>query len=138
MMSECRECDRSIPEGANFCPECGAPQNEQAARALESFTKRRIEELSPEELEELVDEDVTTQSKLADRLSYALGWATVVAGLAMLPSLASGFLLFGGIVILPPIRRLFERLAGEPPGVAPILALYLIGTGVGVGIFFLG
>jgi hypothetical protein len=127
-MTECRECERSIPESANFCPSCGAPQNEEAARALESFTKKRLAELSPEEREELLAEDGDTldRSDLANRLSYAVGWLTIVVGLATLPSLASAFLLFAGIIILPPIRRLIGRVVGTEPDLVPIVAVYTL------------
>lgn len=132
-MADCRSCDAQIPEDANFCPDCGAPQNERAARALESYIKRRIRELSPEELDEIREGE--TGGRLWDRISYAVGWATVVAGLAMLPAVASGFLLFGGLVSLPPIRRAIGRTAGNTPGLRPIALLYLTSVGTGVVLF---
>ena len=129
-MAECRSCDASIPADANFCPDCGAPQNERAARALESFLKRRIRELPPEEIDEI--REGTTGGTLWNRISYAVGWATIVAGLALLPAIASGFLLFGGLVALPPIRRAIGRTAGNTPGLRPIALLYLTSVGTGV------
>jgi len=132
-MADCRSCDASIPEGANFCPDCGAPQNEQAAGALESYIKRRIRELSTQELAEIRNEE--TGEELWNRISYAVGWATIVAGLALLPALASGFLLFGGLVALPPIRRGIGRTAGNTPGLRPIALLYLTSVGTGVVLF---
>lgn len=127
-MTECRECDRSIPESANFCPSCGAPQNEEAARALESFTKKRLAELSPEEREELIEDagDTLDRSDLTNRITYAIGWLTIVLGLATLPSIASAFLLFAGIVILPPIRRLIGTVVGTEPDLVPIVAFYTL------------
>jgi len=132
-MPDCRSCDKPTPEGANFCPHCGAPQNEQAAAALESFMERRIGELPPSEVREIAGQD--TGGVLWDRISYAVGWATVVAGLVMLPAVASGFMLFGGLIALPPIRRAIGRMLGNTPGVQPTALLYLTSVGTGVVLF---
>lgn len=127
-MSECRECDRQIPETSNFCPQCGAPQNEVAARALKEFTEERARELPAHELEQVLEDSHATRTELVSRLSYVLGWVTIVVGLTLVPALASVFLLLAGIVILPPIRRLVGRAVGTTPGVAPMGALYFLGV----------
>jgi hypothetical protein len=132
-MVECRECGKQMPEGSNFCPHCGAPQHERAAKALESYMKRRIRELSQQELEEI--RVGGTGDQLWSRVSYAVGWATIVVGLAMLPAIASGFVLFGGLITLPPIRRAIGRAVGGTPGVRPAALLYLTSVGIGVALF---
>lgn len=136
-MAECRECERQIPEDANFCSHCGAPQNEKAARALESFTKRRLEELPPDELETLLDERVSSSSKLESRISYALGWITLVVGLAMIPSLATIPVVLGGIVVLPPVRRLVGETVGRSPGTRVVGGVYVLIVGIGAALFWL-
>ena len=135
-MAECRECSRTIPEGSNFCPQCGAPQNEEAARALKEFTEKRTRELPPHELERILDDGQASRAELLGRLSYVLGWVTVVVALALLPALASVLFLLAGIVILPPIRRLVGRAIGTTPGLAPMGVLYLIAVVLGVVLFW--
>lgn len=126
-MAACRECDQSMPDESNFCPQCGAPQNEQAARALQEFTERKVHELSPEELEQLMAEDQsTTGGSLERRLRWVIGWVTVVVGLAFLP--AGVLFLLAGIWILPPIERLVRQeleLELDPQ---------LVAAGYGVGV----
>jgi hypothetical protein len=128
-MADCRECDSSMPDAANFCPSCGAPQNEEAARALERYIRRQMDELP-------ADGDGPT-SPLADRISYALGWLTVVGGLAILPNPSSGFLVFGGIVALPPSRRLFGRVLGVTPDARSMLVVSLTSIAFGLALYFL-
>lgn len=95
--------------------------------------KQRIRELPPGEVEEIAREG--TGGALWDRISYAVGWATVVAGLFMLPAIASGFVLFGGLISLPPIRRAIGRTLGNTPGVRPTALLYLTSVGTGAVLF---
>ncbi len=135
-MAECRECDRSIPEGSNFCSQCGAPQNEKAARALESFTKRQVQQLPEAELETLV-ENATQSSSLNRRVSYAVGWITLVGALAMVPSIASVFVLLAGVIILPPVRRLFTRQVGRRLDPRAVVGLYVITVAIGSALFWL-
>lgn len=129
-MDECRECEVEIPADANFCQQCGAPQNEAAAQALHRYTKRRAQEMT-----DTGDAGGEGKSTLLDRLGYALGWILVVAGLAVVPNPASGFLVFGGIVALPPIRRLLGRQLGHTPGMAQMLLISLTSGAIGLGVF---
>lgn len=137
-MADCRECESAMPDDANFCPSCGAPQNEAAAKALEKYARRKAKELSV--VEHPPDSEPTTAADdslgLTDRFSYALGWLIVVAGLALVPHVASGFVVFGGIVALPPLRRLLGRALGYTPEVGPMLLISLTSVGIGVGLFF--
>ncbi|SDJ96748.1 zinc-ribbon domain-containing protein [Halovenus aranensis] len=130
-MDECRECGAELPDGANFCQACGAPQNEAAAKALYRYMKRHAQELA-----ESADE-TSSGSELLTRLGYALGWILVVAGFAVVPNPASGFLVFGGIVALPPIRRILGRQLGQPPGMSRMLLVSLTSAAIGVGVFVL-
>lgn len=133
-MPECRSCEKSIQADANFCRHCGAPQNEEAAGALESYVKRQVQRLPEDELDEIREGE--HGGELWNRISYAVGWATIVTGLAVLPEIASGFLLFGGVVTLPPIRRAMGRTLGNTPGLRPISLLYLTSVGTGVVLYF--
>ncbi|MFC7059326.1 zinc-ribbon domain-containing protein [Halovenus salina] len=130
-MDECRECGTQIPDGANFCQECGAPQNEAAAKALYRYMKRHAGELA-----ESAD-NAGSGGDLLTRLGYALGWILVVAGFVVVPNPASGFLIFGGIVALPPIRRLLGRQLGQPPGMSRMLLVSLTSAAIGVGVIVL-
>ncbi len=134
-MAECRECDRSIPEGSNFCSHCGAPQNEKAAEALESFTKRQVKHLPESELDELVA-DATQSSALDRRISYAVGWITLIGALAMVPAVASAFLFLAGVLILPPTRRLFAQQVGRPLDKRAVAGFYLVAVVVGAVLFW--
>ena len=127
-MDDCRECGTEIPVGSNFCSSCGAPQNEAAARALHQYTRRHAEELV---------ETNSAGGTVWSRLGYALGWILVVAGLAVLPHPASGFLVFGGVVALPPVRRLLGRAVGHTPGVPQMLLVSLTSAAIGLGLFVL-
>jgi hypothetical protein len=132
-MDECRECEAEIPDGANFCQQCGAPQNREAAEALQKYTRRRAKELLDES-----DETPAAggESSLLGRVGYALGWILVVSGLTVLPNPASGFLVFGGIVALPPIRRLLGKQLGYTPGIPQMLIISLTSATIGAGVFF--
>lgn len=133
-MDECRECGTEMPGGANFCQQCGAPQNETAAQALHRYTTRRAREIAgtPE-----VDSDAGTDGGLLERLGYAIGWILVVTGFAVVPNPASGFLAFGGIVALPPIRRLLGRQLDHTPGMSQMLLISLTSAAIGAGVFVL-
>jgi hypothetical protein len=132
-MDECRECDAKMPDGANFCQQCGAPQNEAAAQALHKYTKRHARKLVDTE----TGVDDPDRGGLLERLGYALGWILVVAGFAVVPNPASGFLVFGGIVALPPIRRLLGGQLGYTPRMAQMLLISLTSGAIGVGVFVL-
>lgn len=131
MMDECRECGVEIPDDANFCQQCGAPQNRAAAQALQRYAKRRAEEFA----DSTGSDEEDTGGALLERLGYALGWILVVAGFAVVPNPASGFLVFGGLVALPPVRRLLGRQLGHTPGMAQMLLISLTSGGIGVGVF---
>jgi hypothetical protein len=122
-MVECRACDRSIPQSANFCHHCGAPQNEEAAAALEEFASENAPSGSG--------------SVLLDRLGYALGWLVLVVGLALLPSVGGAFVVVGGVFALPPVRRLFERLFGQQIDQVPMLGSAIFLSAIGGGLYML-
>lgn len=135
-MDQCRECDAEIPEGANFCQQCGAPQNRDAAQALQKYTRQRAEELLDGDGTGTDTTESSTETFLG-RLGYALGWILVVSGFAVVPNPASGFLVFGGIVALPPIRRLLGQRLGYTPGIPQMLVISLTSAAIGLGVFLL-
>lgn len=135
-MDQCRECDAEIPEGANFCQQCGAPQNRDAAQALQKYTRQRAEELLDGDGTGTDTTESSTETLLG-RLGYALGWILVVSGFAVVPNPASGFLVFGGIVALPPIRRLLGQRLGYTPGIPQMLVISLTSAAIGLGVFLL-
>lgn len=135
-MDQCRECDAEIPEGANFCQQCGAPQNRDAAQALQKYTRQRAEELLDGDGTGADTTESSTETLLG-RLGYALGWILVVSGFAVVPNPASGFLVFGGIVALPPIRRLLGQRLGYTPGIPQMLVISLTSAAIGLGVFLL-
>jgi hypothetical protein len=122
-MVECRACDRSIPQSANFCHHCGAPQNEDAAAALEEFASENAAS-QPE-------------NTLANRFGYALGWVILVVGLALLPSVGGAFVVVGGVFALPPVRRLLERLFDHDIAPVPMLGSAVFLSAIGAGLFVL-
>lgn len=135
-MPECRSCEKPIEAESNFCRHCGAPQNAEAAGALETYVKRQIQRLPAEEIDQIREGE--SGGELWNRISYAVGWATVVAGLATVPEIASGFLLFGGLISLPPIRRAIGHTLGNTPGLRPTSLLYLTSVGTGVLLLVVG
>ena len=115
-MPACRNCGAERDRSANFCARCGAPQNEAAYQKLEGYVERRVQERLEEKHDDRNDD-------LELRISYALGFVGVVAGLA-LSGIGGGLIVLGGLLVLPPVRRLASRPLGRPLGLKPALAAF--------------
>ncbi|MFD1586856.1 zinc-ribbon domain-containing protein [Halorientalis brevis] len=129
-MGRCRRCDTEIDDSSRFCPFCGAPQTEKAAEQLERYVKRQLESA------ELQDRTGSGQSsgrrELWDRISYVVGYLTVVVGLSLRATLEGKLLLFSGILVLPPTRRLLGRPLGRPFAREFMIGVYLFFTALAV------
>lgn len=128
MSEECRACDKQMPAGANFCPKCGAPQNEKAAQALQRFMDRQNE---PERETRAVSNSRTV---LVDRLGYAFGWVALIAGFVLLPDAGGAFVTVGGVFALPPLRSVLGRLTGAEVGPLPMFAAASLLVALGLGL----
>jgi hypothetical protein len=129
-MPDCRNCAASLDDADNYCPTCGAPQNRTAKRRLDSYVERQAEKRAraAESASESGDRDVGT---LERRVSYAVGYAAVVAALASFPDPSGASFLFGGLFVLPPVRRAVGRLTVgrpvRPRAAAVVLVVAVLG-----------
>lgn len=108
-MPECDSCGHTVDEEANYCPNCGAPQQG-------SVKKRQI----------------------IGRVSYAVGFLIIVAGVSMLPGNLGGIpIVIGGIQLFPPSRQALARVFGRPPKIWANAVFALIWVLIGGIIWFL-
>ena len=129
-MPDCDACGLSLNGSVNFCPRCGSPQNEAAAQRLDNYVKQKADQAAG-------TDSAATGTPLADRVSYLVGYVTIVVALAVASDVRTALFLLGGIVILPPIGRLVGRLVGETIGLrvrAAVFALLVV-AGVAAGQF---
>lgn len=109
-MPECTSCGSNVDEDADFCPSCGEPQRSDAKRQA-----------------------------ILGRVSYAVGFVFIVAGVSVLPGKLGGIpIVLGGIQLFPPMRHLLGRALGRPPKVwaNAVFSLLLIGIGA-AAVYFL-
>lgn len=108
-MAECDACGAEVEESATFCPSCGKPQ------------------------------DPTTRRKaIIGRVSYAVGFLIIVAGVSVLPGNLGGVpIVLGGIQLFPPSRQLLGRVFGRPPKIWANAVFALVFVLIGVAIYFL-
>ena len=151
-MKSCPRCEASIDDGARFCVECGAPQTEDAAEELDEYVQRQAETVVAEsgtgadggnggsggdENSEATSrfvptEDLTDREQLWRRGCYVLGYGTIVVALTLVPAIGAFVLILGGIVILPPIRRLTAEPLGSPLKREVMAALYALLALIGI------
>ena len=102
-MSECDSCGSDVGDEADFCPACGEPQHSDAKRQA-----------------------------ILGRVSYAVGFVFIVAGVSRLPGNLGGIpIILGGIQLFPPMRQLLGRALGRPPKIwaNAVLSLLLVVLG---------
>ncbi|MGQ3329792.1 zinc-ribbon domain-containing protein [Halorubrum sp. FL23] len=136
-MKTCPRCDSSLDDGARYCVECGAPQTEDAADELDEYVQRQAQQVAAES-EGGADgdddggsgfvptEDLTDREQLWRRGCYVLGYGTIVVALTFVPRPGAFPLIFGGIAILPPIRRLTAEPLGSPLKREVMVGLYAV------------
>lgn len=108
-MPACDSCGTDVNEGATFCPNCGEPQD--------SDTRRKV---------------------IIGRVSYAIGFLLIVAGISLLPGNLGGVpIILGGIQLFPPSRQLLGRVFGRPPKVWANAVFSLVFVLIGVVLYFL-
>jgi hypothetical protein len=108
-MPECDSCGHTVDESAEYCPSCGAPQ--------QSPTQKR---------------------QLLGRVSYAIGFLVIVAGISVLPNNLGGVLVvLGGMQLFPPMRHLLGRVLGRPPKIWANAALSVLLVAIGALLIFL-
>lgn len=102
-MPACDNCGSDVDEDATFCPACGEPQHSDARRKA-----------------------------ILGRVSYAVGFVFIVAGVSVLPGNLGGIpVVLGGIQLFPPMRLLLGRVLGRPPKIwaNAVFSLLLVGIG---------
>jgi len=141
-MKDCRRCGSSIDDGAQFCPDCGAPQTDTARSELADLAR---DELEPSQLPSgdggggtrLLGQVAGDPDNVLDRVAYAVGFVTLVLALGLLFDPAAVPLLLAGIVVLPPMRYLLARPFGRPFIREFMLALYAVFAAIGGALFVL-
>jgi hypothetical protein len=127
-MPDCDACGLSLNGSVNFCPRCGSPQNEAAAKRLHDYVEQKAAQVAE-------TEDSGTGTALADRVSYLVGYVTIIVAFAVASDVRTVLFLLGGIVILPPVGRLVGRLVGQSLDrrirAAVFLLLVVAGTAAG-------
>lgn len=127
-MKPCPRCEAEIDESARFCPQCAAPQSEEAAEELEEWVRNRIDvdggggsgdggggqTDAAGELAAVFREELNEREKLWRRGCYVVGYATLVVALTGITSPWAWPLIFAGIAILPPVRRATAIPLGSP------------------------
>ena len=102
-MAECDNCGSEVSEDATFCPSCGEPQHSDARRQA-----------------------------ILGRVSYAVGFVFIVAGVSVLPGNPGGVpIVLGGIQLFPPMRHLLGRVLGRPPKIWANAALSVLLVAIG-------
>lgn len=141
-MKDCRRCGSSIDDGAQFCPDCGAPQTDTARSELATLAR---DELEPSQLPSGDGSEDTRllgaaggdPDRLWDRAGYAVGFVTLVLALGLLFDPAAVPLFLAGLVILPPMRYLLASPFGRPFIREFMLALYAVFAVLGGVLFVL-
>jgi hypothetical protein len=108
-MAECDSCGSEVSEDASFCPSCGEPQHTNAR-----------------------------QKAILGRVSYAVGFVFIVAGISVLPDNLGGVLVvLGGMQLFPPMRHLLGRVLGRPPKIWANAALSVLLVVIGALVIYL-
>ena len=125
-MPSCRNCGTEIEESYNFCPTCATPQNDEATRRLNEYIDDRAQKQGGGSVGSTGPDDIQR------RLQYAVGYVSIVAGLATLTAGAGLFFVLAGLVVLPPVQTIVETQLGRPFGNRPTAAaagvLFAVGT----------
>lgn len=101
-MPDCGNCGAALDDSYRFCPSCAKPQTDEARKRFNGYIEKAAERR--------LDESDTGGGSLETRLSYAVGYVSIVAGLATLLELAGVFFLVAGLLVLPPVRGQLEEL----------------------------
>ncbi|MFC7323619.1 zinc ribbon domain-containing protein [Halorubrum rutilum] len=151
-MKTCPRCESSIDDEARYCVDCGAPQTEAAAEELDEYVQRQAQQITGDsgagrdgsgfgESADAADgdgflstEELTDREQLWRRGCYVAGYGTVVVALTLVPQIGAFPLLLGGIVILPPVRRLTAGPLGSPLKREVMAGLYVVLVLVGVAL----
>ena len=133
-MGRCQRCKADIDDGGRFCPFCGAPQTEDAARQLDQYVKSQIE---PAESRTQNSDQVPNRRPLWDRICYVVGYLTIVIGLSLSSSIEGKLFLFAGLFILPPMRRFLGRPIGRPFARKFVAGVYVFVTAISAISFYI-
>ncbi|WP_324758713.1 hypothetical protein [Haloarcula montana] len=121
-MPDCDACGLSLNGSVNFCPRCGQPQNEAAAKRLDDYVKRQAAHDAG------TGNRTDDRTALADRASYIVGYVAIVAGFAITADLPTVLFVLAGVSILPPVGRILGRIVGLSTGIrvrAPLFAVFV-------------
>ena len=107
-MPACDNCGTEVEEDATFCPSCGEPQHSDARRKA-----------------------------ILGRVSYAVGFVFIVAGVSVLPGNLGGIpVVLCGIQLFPPIRHLLGPVLGRPPNIWANAVLPVLLVAIGALVIF--
>jgi len=140
-MKDCRRCGSAIDDAAQFCPDCGTPQTEEARAQFADLAREELDESDlpggGRDRGQLLAQLTGDTDRLWDRAGYAVGFVTIVLAIAVLTNPAGVPLFLAGLVILPPTRHLLGRPFGRPFIREFMVALYAVFAVIGGVLFVL-
>ena len=159
-MKTCPRCESSIDDEARYCVDCGAPQTEPAAEELDEYVQRQAQQVAADAAAGggvggsgggndggsgaghggvagfVPTEELTDREQLWRRGCYVAGYGTVVVALTLVPQIGAFLLILGGIVVLPPVRRLTAEPLGSPLKREVMAGLYAVFALLGAVLLF--
>ncbi len=148
-MKSCPRCEASIDDEARYCAECGAPQTEAAAEELDEYVQRQAQQVAADagtggsgggggsDDGFSPTEALSDREQLWRRGCYVLGYGTIVVAITQIPRIGAFPLIFGGIAILPPVRRLTAEPLGSPLKREAMAGIYAVFALIGAALLFL-
>jgi len=117
-MNECDTCGSTVDTTDNFCAACGEPQNKKAKQRIKQLHDKLFNASSTGTHNNVtlkLPNQIKEYEQLVIRISYAIGALSILSGVSLAPSIASIFLILGGILFLPPTRLLLGQVIGRSP-----------------------
>lgn len=114
-MNDCDTCGSTVNSDDNFCAACGDPQNEKAEQRIKQLYDQLPQTKGASRKKLKLPNQIAEYESIVVRVSYTIGALNILASVTLFPSIASVFLLLGGVFFLPPTRLLLGEVIGRSP-----------------------